>query len=70
MPYSHTVSIGVQYQLPFRSVVEVSLGSCEILILCSAPSAVPPKTLRIGGVATIFDRLKAFHSIEHSPESR
>ncbi len=24
MPYSHTVSIGVQYQLPFRSVVEVS----------------------------------------------
>ena len=24
MPYSHTVSIGVQYQLPFRSVLEVS----------------------------------------------
>ena len=24
MPYSHTVSIGVQYQLPFRAVVEVS----------------------------------------------
>ncbi len=24
MPYSHTVSIGVQYQLPFRTVVEVS----------------------------------------------
>ena len=24
MPYSHTVSIGVQYQLPFRSVIEVS----------------------------------------------
>ena len=24
MPYSHTVSIGVQYQLPFRAVIEVS----------------------------------------------
>ncbi len=24
MPYSHVVSVGVQYQLPFRSVVEVS----------------------------------------------
>ena len=24
MPYSHTVSIGVQYQLPFRSVIEIS----------------------------------------------
>jgi hypothetical protein len=24
MPYSHIVSVGVQYQLPFRSVIEVS----------------------------------------------
>ena len=24
MPYSHTVSFGVQYQLPFRSVIEIS----------------------------------------------